>query len=43
MKLHTLTVAVTMGLMTTSVLAREDVAALEQRINELEQRVAQTE
>lgn len=43
MKLHTLAVAVTMGLMTTSVLASEDVAALEQRINELEQRVAQTE
>ena len=43
MKLHTLAVAVTMGLMTTSVLASEDVAALEQRIYELEQRVAQTE
>ncbi|MGR5387662.1 carbohydrate porin [Vibrio crassostreae] len=43
MKLHTLAVAVIMGLMTTSVLASEDVAALEQRINELEQRVAQTE
>lgn len=43
MKLHTLAVAVTMGLMTTSVLASEDVAALEKRINELEQRVAQTE
>ena len=43
MKRHTLAVAVTMGLMTTSVLASEDVAALEQRINELEQRVAQTE
>ncbi|MDG2767422.1 carbohydrate porin [Vibrio parahaemolyticus] len=43
MKLHTLAVAVTMGLITTSVLASEDVAALEQRINELEQRVAQTE
>ncbi|WP_146443453.1 carbohydrate porin [Vibrio kanaloae] len=43
MKLHTLAVAVTMGLMTTSVLASEDVAALEQRINELEQRVVQTE
>ncbi|HHF2987784.1 TPA: carbohydrate porin [Vibrio alginolyticus] len=43
MKLHTLTIAVTMGLMTTSVLASEDVATLEQRINELEQRVAQTE
>ncbi|WP_333911914.1 carbohydrate porin [Vibrio coralliirubri] len=43
MKRHILAVAVTMGLMTTSVLASEDVAALEQRINELEQRVAQTE
>ncbi|MGR5140104.1 carbohydrate porin [Photobacterium sp. DNB23_23_1] len=43
MKLHTLAVAVTMGLMTTSVLASEDVAALEQRINALEQRVVQTE
>ncbi|PTO58686.1 carbohydrate porin [Vibrio splendidus] len=43
MKPHILAVAVTMGLMTTSVLASEDVAALEQRINELEQRVAQTE
>ncbi|MDH5975748.1 carbohydrate porin [Vibrio splendidus] len=43
MKRHTLAVAVIMGLMTTSVLASEDVAALEQRINELEQRVAQTE
>ncbi len=43
MKRHALAVATTMGLMATSVLANEDVAALEKRINKLEQRVVQEE
>ncbi len=44
MKLHTFSGCCNNGANDyTSVLASEDVAALEQRINELEQRVAQTE
>ncbi len=43
MKLHTLTMAVALGLVTVPVFAATDVDALEKRINELEQRLEQTE
>ncbi len=43
MKLHTLTMAVALGLVTAPAFATTDVDALEKRINELEQRLEQTE
>ena len=43
MKLHTLTMAVALGLVTAPAFAATDVDALEKRINELEQRLEQTE
>ncbi|EAS40669.1 porin [Photobacterium profundum] len=43
MKMNTLTLAVVLGLGSTSVIANTDVAELEQRINELEARLVKTE
>ena len=43
MKLHTLTMAVALGMVTAPAFAATDVDALEKRINELEQRLEQTE